>query len=96
MRFVAAVLRAALWLATTVALAVAIPAAWLQLNVVSEGGYAALAQKAAGDSALQSAAADELTNRAMALIAAHNAGRQPVDSAELHEAAAAFTAGPAF
>ena len=96
MRFVAAVLRAALWLATTVALAVAIPAAWLQLNVVSEGGYAALAQKAAGDSALQSAAADELTNRAMALIAAHNAGRQPADSAELHEAAAAFTAGPAF
>ncbi|KLO42703.1 hypothetical protein [Mycobacterium nebraskense] len=96
MRFVAAVLRAVLWLATTVALAVAIPAVWLQCNVVSEGGYAALAQKAAGDPALQSAAADELTNRAMALIAAHNAGGRPVDSAELHEAAAAFTAGPAF
>ncbi len=96
MRFLAAVLRALLWLATTVALAVAVPAAWLQCNVVSEGGYAALAQKAAGDSALQSAAADELTNRATALIAAHHAGGQPVDSAELHEAAAAFTAGPAF
>ena len=96
MRFVAAVLRALLWLATTVALAVAIPAAWLQCNVVSEGGYAALAQKAAGDPALQSAAADELTNRAMALIAAHSGGRQPVDSIELHEAAAAFTHGPAF
>ncbi|OCB18870.1 hypothetical protein A5674_08155 [Mycobacterium malmoense] len=96
MRFAAAVLRAVLWLATTVALAVAIPAAWLQCNVVSEGGYAALAQRAAGDPALQSAAADELTNRAAALVAAHNGGRQPVDSAELHGAAAAFTAGPAF
>ncbi|MGD1172029.1 hypothetical protein ACKUVQ_04520 [Mycobacterium seoulense] len=96
MRFVAAVLRAVLWLAATVALAVAVPAAWLQCNVVSEGGYAALAQRAAGDPALQSAAADELTNRAMALIAAHNGGRQPADGAQLHEAAAAFTAGPAF
>ncbi|ORB74029.1 hypothetical protein [Mycobacterium scrofulaceum] len=95
MRFAAAVLRAVLWLATTVALAVAIPAAWLQCNVVSEGGYAALARRAAADPALQSAAADELTNRAAALVAAHNGG-QPVDSAELHEAASAFTAGPAF
>ncbi|OBH23627.1 hypothetical protein A5692_05820 [Mycobacterium sp. E342] len=96
MRLVAAVLRAVLWLATTVALAVAIPAAWLQCNVVSEGGYAALAQRAAGDPALQSAAADELTNRAMALIADRTGGRQPVDAAQLHQAAAAFTAGPAF
>lgn len=96
MRFLAAVFRAVLWLATTVALAVAIPGAWLQLNVVSEGGYAALAQRAAADPELQSAAADELTNRAMALVAAHNGGRQPVDGAELHEATAAFTAGPAF
>lgn len=96
MRFVAAVVKAALWLATAVALAVAIPAGWLQCNVVNEAGYAALAQRAAGDPALQSAAADELSNRAMALIAAHNGGRQPVDSAELREAAAEFTAGPAF
>ncbi|WP_102419975.1 hypothetical protein [Mycobacterium sp. 4858] len=96
MRLVAAVLRAILWLATTVALAVAIPAAWLQCNVVSEAGYAALAQRAAGDPALQSAAADELTNRAMALIADRTGGRRPVDAAQLHQAAAAFTAGPAF
>lgn len=96
MRFLAAVLRAVLWLSTTVALAVAIPAAWLQLNVVNEGGYAALAQRAATDPALQSAAADELTNRAMALIAEHTGGSRPVDGAELHRAAAAFTAGPAF
>ena len=96
MRFAAALSRAVLWLVTTVALAVAIPASWLQLNIVNEGGYAALAQQAAGDPALQSAAADELTNRAMALIAAHSGGGQPVDSAEVHDAAVAFTAGPAF
>ncbi len=44
-----------LWLATTVALAVAIPAGWAQLNVVDEDGYAAFARKAAGDPDLQSA-----------------------------------------
>ncbi len=85
-----------LWLATTVALAAAVPAVWTQLNIVSEGGYAALSRRAAGDPALQSAAADELTNRAMALIAAHNDGRRPVDSAEVHDAAVAFAVGPAF
>ena len=92
----AAVFRVVLWLATTVALAVAVPAGWLQCNVVSEGGYAALAQRAAGDPALQSAAADELTNRALALIADRTGGQRAVDAAQLHRAAAAFTAGPAF
>ena len=38
-----------LWLATTLALAVAVPAAWAQLNIVDEDGYAALASTAAGD-----------------------------------------------
>jgi hypothetical protein len=85
-----------LWLATTISLAVAFPAVWVQRNIVDEAGYAALAQRAAADPGLQSAAADELTTRAMALIGAHGGGRQPVDSAEVHEAAAAFTAGPAF
>lgn len=85
-----------LWLATTVALAVAVPALWVQCNVVDEGGYVALAQRAAVDPGLQAAAADELTNRAMALIAAHSGGRQPVDSEQVHSAAAAFTAGPSF
>jgi hypothetical protein len=85
-----------LWLATTVCLAVAIPAVWVQRNIVDEGGYAAFAQRAAADPGLQSAAADELTTRAMALDAAHGAGRQPVDGEQVHEAAAAFTAGPAF
>ena len=40
MRFVASVL---LWLLTTAALAVAVPAAWAQHNVVDEGGYSVLA-----------------------------------------------------
>jgi hypothetical protein len=92
-RFAATVV---LWLATTVALAVAIPAAWAQLNIVNEGGYAALAQKAAGDPALQSAMAGELTTRAMALIAARGGGRYPIDSSEVHDVASAFTAGREF
>ena len=65
-------------------------------NIVDENGYAALAQKAADDPALQSAVAGELTTRAMALIAEHGGGRYPVDSSQVHDAAAAFTAGPSF
>lgn len=88
--------RAVLWLATTLALAVAIPAAWLQLNVVDPDGYAALAERAAADPSLQCAAASELTTRAMTLIAAHGGSRYPVDASQVHDAASAFTAGPAF
>jgi len=95
-RFAAALSRVVLWLATTVALAVAIPAGWTQLHVVDADGYAAMAREAAFDPALQSAMAAELTTRAMALIAAHGGGRQPVGGAKVHEAAAAFTAGPEF
>ena len=84
------------WLVTTVALAVAIPAVWLQLNIVNEGGYAALAQNAAGDPALQSAMTAELTTRAMALIAARGGGRYPVDSSQVHDIASAFPAGREF
>jgi hypothetical protein len=95
-RFAAAILRLVLWLATTVALAVAVPAVWAQLNIVSEDGYAGLAQKAAGDPALQSAAAAELTTRAMALIAAHGGGKYSVDSSQVHDTATAFTSSPSF
>jgi hypothetical protein len=84
------------WLFATVALAVAIPAAWAQLNIVNEDGYAAMAQKAARDPALQSAVASELTTRAMALINANGGGRDPVDSSQVHDTATAFTASPAF
>jgi hypothetical protein len=88
-----------LWLAATVALAVAVPAGWAQLHIVDEDGYAAFARSAAGDPALQSAAAAELSTRAMALISAHGAqggGKHPVESKQVHEIAAAFTAGPSF
>ena len=93
MRFAAALV---LWLATTVALTVAIPAVWAQLTVINENGYTAMAQKAAGDPALQSAVASELTTRAMSLIAQHGEGRYPVDSSQVHDAATAFTASPSF
>lgn len=94
MRFVVTVM---LWLATTIALAAAIPAVWAQLNIVSEDGYAAMARRAAADPALQSAAASELTTRAMALIAAHGGqSTDGIDGAQVHAAAAAFTAGPSF
>jgi hypothetical protein len=85
-----------LWLAATVALAAAIPAAWTQLNVINSDGYATMARKAAADPALQSAVASELTTRAMALIAERGGGSYPVDSSQVHDAAAAFTSGPAF
>jgi len=84
------------WLLATTALAVAVPAMWAQRNVVDEDGYAALAQRAAADPALQSAMASELTTRAMALIAGHGGGRYAIDSAVVHDAATAFTASPSF
>ncbi len=93
MRFAATVV---LWLATTVALAVAIPAAWTQFNVIDTDGYAAIAQKAAADPALQSAVANELTARATALIAGQGGESHPVDSSQVHDAASAFTAGREF
>jgi hypothetical protein len=85
-----------LWLAATAALVLAVPAGWAQLNIVDEDGYAAFARKAAGDPALQSAAAAELATRAMALIAAPGGRKHPVEGAQVHEIAAAFTAGPSF
>lgn len=93
MRFAATLV---FWLATTVALAVAVPAQWAQRHVVDVDGYTAIAQKAAADPALQAAMAAELATRAMALIAAHNGGRYGVDGTRVQAAAAAFTAGPAF
>ncbi|QLL08136.1 hypothetical protein [Mycobacterium vicinigordonae] len=93
MRFLAGILRALCWLLATAALAVAVPAAWLQTNIVDEDGYSALAERAAGDPALQTAMASELTTRATALINRHS---YQVDSATVHGVAAAFTAGASF
>src|ERR1700730_10563193 len=63
-RFVATVF---LWLVTTVALAVAIPARWAQKNIVDANGYAAFAQSAAKDPKLQQAMASELTTQIVSL-----------------------------
>jgi hypothetical protein len=51
------------WLVATAALAVAVPAGWAQRNIVNADGYAALAQSAAHDSALQKAMASELATQ---------------------------------
>lgn len=84
------------WLVATSALMVAVPAGWAQRNVVDEGGYAVLAEQAAHDRTLQSAMAAELATRAMKLINERTGGQTPVDSATVHNGAAAFTAGPSF
>lgn len=63
MRLVATVF---LWLVTTVLLAVSVPTMWVERNVVSEDGYAALAAAAATDPKLQSAMASELTTQIVA------------------------------
>jgi hypothetical protein len=84
------------WFATTLALAVAVPATWAQRTIVAEDGYTQLAERAAQDPALQSAMAAELTARATALIAQHSGGRRPVDSSKVRFVAAAFTASPSF
>jgi hypothetical protein len=63
-RFVATLL---LWVLTTAALAVAVPAAWAQHNVVDEGGYSVLATSAARDPAVQGAMAAELTTQLVRL-----------------------------
>lgn len=99
MRFLAVVFGVLCWLVVTAALAVAVPAAWAQTNVIDEDGYTALAEDAAHDPALQSAVAAELTTRAMTLINEHSSGRNSLDSADssmVHDVVATFTAGPSF
>ncbi|MFZ1164425.1 hypothetical protein [Mycobacterium sp.] len=86
-------LTALLWLCTTVLLAIAVPTVWTQNHVVDVNGYTAMARKAAGDKALQSAVAAELAARATVLIDQH--GHQ-ADSAQVHAVAAGYTAGPDF
>jgi hypothetical protein len=63
-----------LWLVTTAALAVAVPAAWAQKTLVNEDGYAALALKAATDAKLQQAMASVLTTQAVSLAEGGNGG----------------------
>jgi len=80
---------ALMWLITTALLAVAVPALWLQHNIVDGAGYAALAQQAAADPELQAAMATELT----AQVGRLGPG---VDLRFVSPIAAAYTASSAF
>jgi hypothetical protein len=87
------VLTALIWLVTTIALAVALPAAWAQQNVVDSDGYAAFSQRAASDPALQQAVAGELTTQLVTLAANSGYG---VQTDLFGTAAAAYTRSSAF
>jgi hypothetical protein len=86
-------LTALLWLCTTILLAAAVPTVWTQTHVIDVNGYTAMARKAAGDKALQSAVAAELAARATVLINQHS---HQADSEQVHSVAAGYTAGPDF
>ncbi len=82
-----------LWLLATIALAVAVPGVWAQRNIIDANGYTGMAQKAATDPQLRAAVAEELANKATALISEHGSR---VDAARVHGVASAYTAGPSF
>jgi hypothetical protein len=89
-RFVATML---LWLVTTVALAVAIPSAWGQKNVIDPDGYAALAASAAQGPKLQDAMASELGTQLKRLVSGTG---YDVGTDELRGAAAVYTSSSVF
>lgn len=91
MRFLAALL---FWLATTVLLAVAVPAAWAQQTVVSEDGYAGLAAEAANNPQLQEAMASELATQITAL--AKDSGYELNNTGLVRGVTAAYTANSGF
>ena len=90
MRFLATML---LWLVTTVALAIAVPTAWAQKNVVDENGYSALAASAAKDPPLQKAMADELGTQLKKLV---DGTGYDVSTDLLQGAAGTYTASSVF
>lgn len=85
MRFLATLL---MWLLATSALAVAVPATWMQRNVVDQQGYSALAAAAAEDPQLQAAMAGEITTQVTNLYS--------INESVVRTAARAYTAGSAF
>lgn len=86
MRVAATVL---MWLVTTVALAVAVPALWAQSNLVDGAGYARLARTAAADPDLQAAMATELAAQVGRLSS-------EAEPAFVSAVAAAYTASSSF
>lgn len=93
MRMLSALL---LWILTTVALAVAVPATWAQHNLVDRNGYSALAASAARDPALQQAMAAALTSQLMSLSAKAGYSSADVNETLLNGAARAYTNSDAF
>jgi len=77
-RFVVTVL---LWIVTTAALLVAVPAQWLQHNVVDIDGYAALAESAAHDPQLQDAMASELSTQVVQVADVDRDSVKPIAAA---------------
>lgn len=78
-----------MWLVTTVLLALAVPAVWVQQHLVDGDGYAALAHKAAADPGLQAATASELTTQVARLGTGVNTGTVSL-------VAATYTGGSTF
>jgi hypothetical protein len=87
------VLTALLWLVTTVLLAVAVPAAWAQQNVVDADGYARFAQNAASDPAVQDAMDTALATQ-LAKVVSGTAYDASTDT--LRSIAATYTGSAAF
>jgi hypothetical protein len=87
------VLTLLLWLLTTIALALAVPAAWAQRTIVDVDGYTAFARSAAHDPQLQDAMASELTAQVVAI--ARNRGRT-VDASRVRAIATTYTASSSF
>lgn len=85
MRFIATLL---MWLLATAALAVAVPATWLQHTVVDRAGYAELARTAAENPQLQAAMAGEITTQVT--------NQYSVNETAVRTAARAYTASNAF
>jgi hypothetical protein len=82
-----------LWLVTTVALAIAVPTAWAQKNVVDENGYFGFAASAAKDPPVQKAMADELGMQLKKLV---EGSGYDVSTGLLQAAAGTYTASAAF
>lgn len=91
MRFVVTMF---LWLVTTVLLAVAVPTMWVQRNVVSEDGYAALAAAAAHDPKLQRAMASELSAQIQTFAAENGYGT--LNTELVHNVVTTYTGNDGF
>lgn len=91
MRFVTTMF---LWLVTTVLLAVAVPTMWVQRNVVSEDGYAALSAAAARDPKLQRAMASVLSDQIQTFAAENGYGT--LNTELVHNVVAAYTGNDGF